>query len=108
MGGSPIMASDQGIGETDQSFIETTENGQQTQNNMANTLQAAGISLNSGLTQNSMDENRVQTMSSDLVESTEGTDSRQLIGNGKEIFIPQSLMRQPRNPILSLNINNIL
>ena len=79
MGGNTVM-SNQGFGETEaqQGFIE---NGQQ--DNIENTLQGAGISLNSGLTQNSMGGNQVESMSNDLVASNEATDGRQMIGNGK-------------------------
>ena len=80
MGGNAVMGN-QGFGETEsQNFIE---NGQQAQDNIESTLQGAGISLNSGLTQNGMGGSQVESMSNDLVTSTEATDGRQMIGNGK-------------------------
>jgi hypothetical protein len=83
MSGNPV---NQGFGETEsqQNYIEDPENGQQA--NIANTLQGAGISLNSGLAQNDMGESQVGSMSNDLVDSTEGTEGRQMIGNGKRIL----------------------
>lgn len=84
MGGNTVVGN-QGFGETEsqQSFIE---NGQQAQDNIESTLQGAGISLNSGLTQNAMGGSQVESMSNDLVTSTEATDGRQMIGNGEYVL----------------------
>ncbi len=88
MNGNPVMNNQElGATESQQSYIESTENGQQqAQDNIANTLQGAGISLNSGLTQNDMSASQIGSMSNDLVDSSEGTDGRQMIGNGKRIL----------------------
>ena len=86
MNSNPIMNNQEfGATESQQSYMEQG-NGQQGQDNIANTLQDAGISLNSGLTQNDMGGSQVGSMSNDLVESTEDTDGRQMIGNGKSIL----------------------
>ena len=83
MSSNPVMSNQEfGATESQQSYIEQG-NGQQGQDNIANTLQGAGISLNSGLTQNDMGGSQVGSMSNDLVDSTEDTDGRQMIGNGK-------------------------
>ena len=74
-----------GTTESQQNFMEPG-NGQQAQDNIANTLQGAGISLNSGLTQNYMSGGETGSMSNDLVDSTESTEGRQMIGNGERIL----------------------
>ena len=86
MGGNTALSSE-GLGESQQSFMEGSEAGQQAQDNIGNTLQGAGMSLNSGLTQNDMGDSQLGSMSNDLVASNEETDGRQMIGNGKLFVI---------------------
>ena len=86
MSSNPVMNNQEyETTEPQQSYIEPG-NEQQAQDNIANTLQGAGISLNNGLTQNDMGGSQVGSMSNDLVDPTEDTDGRQMIGNGKSIL----------------------
>ena len=72
--------------EVQPNYVDNAGNSLSQQQNIANTLKGAGLSLDSGLSQDGMSQgdNGVNSMTNDLVDGSESTDGRQLVGNGKK------------------------
>ena len=77
--------------ETQPHYVDDAANGLSAQSNVANTLQGTGLSPNNDFPQDGANDiqpmlkggNELDSMSNDLVDTSESTGGRQMIGNGK-------------------------